>query len=336
MLGEFVRSIRMFGLELFPSAVTFTEHAATRAFHATRRAVIGALFLLAVVGCLRTMLRGGSLPGLWLWGGAGVLASVPFVFLDGGWRVIAPVWPGMTAWFAIALATQHRVIRFAAPTAQTVSKWPRWLHPIHSALPHPLVLGGVVVAAAIAPPLGHYLAGHARLRVARGDTNAEQVCLPPIYSEAPIRIIANEDSPEPLGVLEHDADEVRRAAAATGARVLTWREFQRRLQHGKIEASDLFRMATGGPPSTLQQCYDVQTQQLVWVAWSQRESPEQHGSDPPVGAEPSGVATRGWLPDMRRLSPPYFVRVKAVSSVPFIARGIGSGVDEPSGARGLP
>ncbi|MGE3778325.1 MAG: hypothetical protein AB7F89_14150, partial [Pirellulaceae bacterium] len=329
MVHEFRRGTSMFAVELFPSVITFAEHAATRSFQSLRRLVIGTLMILVLVGCMRIMIRGNGLPGLWLWGAAGLLVSIPFVFLDGGWRIVAPVWPAITAWFATSLATRHRLVLWGRPPPCD-----RYMTaPLsRAALLHGGILIAVLMTAASAPAIGHYLAGQgwtAAQPTSLGDApDAERstLVLRSAWSAAAVQLAVDRPPNPDSGQLAPPAPPPSRTGSGY---TFTWREFQRRMQHGKIEHRDSFRKAIGRPPATLQQSYDAARQRTVWLGWSHATPQRASDSLPTALLSPPLDAPRPSRPipllDLRQLPAPAEVAVQTVLSRPWIGTLIDGG-----------
>jgi len=99
---------------------------------------------------------------LWMLIALGIASSIPFVFLDGGLRVLIATWPAVLIWIASSLAgapVDTLSVGNGRKMSNDSSRW--WLVGL---------LGGIVVVAAIGPMLSSRLAGYsARNRSANGS-----------------------------------------------------------------------------------------------------------------------------------------------------------------------
>jgi hypothetical protein len=190
----------------------------------------------------------------WLWWGwAGIATSVPIVFLDGGWRVLAATWPLMATTFALAFATWARPLtpltsqptltpRSASTSAfASTAVWQRdgW--------------GGVVLLLSLLTVAAGPAALHRLLYQHMGDRTevwppriGEQVVIEPDprWSRPNIAV-------HPVGDAAHNGLDVR--------------EFQRWLQRGGIERLGALRSATF-VPGYWQTVFDRRSRQLVLVS----------------------------------------------------------------------
>jgi len=171
LYGEGFRRIRqrpqVFVGQLAKGLIQFTVEAPRFLTAITARSTIDSLFpllwiqvlgmmILVVAAMWRTVRLGGE---FWLWMliAFGIFASIPFVFLDGGLRILIATWPAVLVWIATSLA--------AAPMGNASNGNSDKMPGISNRFWLVGLLGGIVIVAAIGPMLSSVFADYSAMNV---------------------------------------------------------------------------------------------------------------------------------------------------------------------------
>lgn len=224
-LRELVRGELQFWRELPSLLLAFSTRGDIDRLEPTlwlHRLLLAAIGLMAILRTAREASRSELV--FWMLFGAGCLASIPIVYLDGGARVLAATWPTMLGWYATALRTSGVPARAAWPAAKT---------PVY-----PLCFAALCILAVAGPALMHDFYG-----------------IPKSISPLPLATTVSE--------LRLDRYATGPVLTVGEGQEISWLEWQRELQLAGVEAAPDFQRAAPRPPFRFRQSYDARSRQTV-------------------------------------------------------------------------
>jgi hypothetical protein len=200
------------------------------------------VFLGAGFGVLLYLWRGRGVgdPLFWLAAAAGFWASIPLIFLDGGWRVVAVSWPFVAGLIAAGLSSPRKVV---TPASAVIMRR-------HQRLAAAMLLAAAAVAL-LGPAIVSRLTSAPRVLASQDGIDRNEMLVPAYPKFTAVAVVGDGEAPMP------------------GVPTVELSTFIRMVQRGGIEdEKELLAPAPPKPPFVIGSAYDYLKGETIHILGS--------------------------------------------------------------------